>query len=203
MRRDAALRGWYRIGEHSTNSVRDLPRVAVATLSIVGCPVLAVLALGSSGTIGSPLLLVAVGVALSLAASHAGAAYWRRRRGGGDLLFAELLIWGWVGRWRLERSIASAEKLLEPRAGAVGAPPSERRRRARLLDRLSRRLETRDPYTHGHSRRVARHSTAVAARMGLPPELVAKVRAAAGPAQPGRRTVPSPPAAAPIRFAPG
>ncbi|MBW8060557.1 MAG: HD-GYP domain-containing protein, partial [Solirubrobacterales bacterium] len=160
-----------------TDPVRRLPQVAVATFTVVGCPIFAVFALRSSGAIVSPLLLVAVAVALSIVASHAGAAYWRNRRAAGDLLFGELMVWGWIGRRRLDRLIANAEALLGP--GGAAAPGPKPGNRARLLERLSRSLEARDPHTHGHSRRVARHSSAIAERMGLPPEQVAKVRAAA------------------------
>ncbi len=47
-----------------------------------------------------------------------------------------------------------------------------------LLTQLSSGLEARDPYTHGHSRRVARHAANIAKRMGLPRPEVAKIRAA-------------------------
>ncbi len=40
-------------------------------------------------------------------------------------------------------------------------------------------METRDPYLHGHSCRVARHSWMIARRMGLPRAEVARIRTAA------------------------
>ena len=48
-----------------------------------------------------------------------------------------------------------------------------------LLRKLSSLLEARDPYTHGHSRRVARHSERIAREMGLPRDALARIRAAA------------------------
>jgi putative nucleotidyltransferase with HDIG domain len=48
-----------------------------------------------------------------------------------------------------------------------------------MLERLSRTLEARDPHTHGHSRRVARQAAALAKRMSLPPEQIARIRTAA------------------------
>lgn len=176
------------MGPQTTASLRHLPRVAISTLIIVGCPALTVLALNASGLIASSLLLVAVGVALSIAASQAGAAYWKRRRGPEDLLFAELMVWGWLKRRRFERLLADAERLLGSRHGSVeGLDPS---RRARLLERLSRSLETRDPYTHGHSRRVARHSVAIAGKMGASPEEVARIRSAAAIHDVGKIDIP-------------
>jgi len=73
--------------------------------------------------ISSPWVSVALTVGLSLAASSAGSAYWRERGGAGELLFSELLVWGWVRRWRQERELRDASRLLElanPR-GAAGA----------------------------------------------------------------------------------
>ncbi len=48
-----------------------------------------------------------------------------------------------------------------------------------LLQRLSRLLEARDAYTHGHSRRVARHAGRIARAMRLSPTEIAKIRTAA------------------------
>jgi len=53
---------------------------------------LAVSALHGSGAITTPVWLVAVGVALSVAVSRAGAALWAGRTGAGDTLFAETEI---------------------------------------------------------------------------------------------------------------
>lgn len=52
-------------------------------------------------------------------------------------------------------------------------------RRAQLLTELAAELESRDPYTHGHSRRVAHHATMIALRLGLAPGEIVTVRAAA------------------------
>src|SRR5205807_9189871 len=53
------------------------------------------------------------------------------------------------------------------------------KRRIELFESLASALEARDAYTHGHTRRVTRHATAIAERMGLSKEQVAKVRTAA------------------------
>jgi hypothetical protein len=57
---------------------------------------------------------------------------------------------------------------------------------------MSALLEARDPYTHGHSRRVARHSERIARGLGLPPEQVAKIRSAALVHDIGKINVPRP-----------
>ena len=82
----------------------------------------------------------------------------------------------WIQRWSTERRVAVAVRLLR------GGDPSvdlTRGRRAQLLSELAAQLEARDPYTHGHSRRVARHAVIIAIRMGLPEAQVGTIRAAA------------------------
>jgi len=81
-----------------------------------------------------------------------------------------------IGRWTAERQLAAALQLLR---GAGGTNDLSRGRRAELLTELAAELESRDPWTHGHSRRVARHATMIASRMGLPERQVRLVRAAA------------------------
>ena len=161
-------------------SVRRLPQAAVATFAVVGIPILAVSALRASGAVTSLIPLVAAGVALSVAASYLGAAVWATGKGSGDVLFADLMLWGLVRRWWAERQLSSAARLLGLRESA-GDPPAQlsASRRARLLKQLAGALEARYPDTHGHSRRVARHAAAIAKRMGLPGEEVARIRTAA------------------------
>lgn len=81
-----------------------------------------------------------------------------------------------IGRWSAERRLAAALQLLR---GAGGANDLSRGRRAELLTELAAELESRDPWTHGHSRRVAQHAAMIATRMGLSERHVRLVRAAA------------------------
>jgi putative nucleotidyltransferase with HDIG domain len=83
---------------------------------------------------------------------------------------------GWIHRWSTERRVAVAVRLLH---GSEGAGDMTRGRRAELLSELAAELEARDPYTHGHSRRVARHAVIIAIRMGLSDLQVSRIRAAA------------------------
>jgi putative nucleotidyltransferase with HDIG domain len=80
------------------------------------------------------------------------------------------------GRWSTERRLAAALALLR---GVAGGNDLSRGRRAELLTQLASELESRDPWTHGHSRRVAHHAALIAARMGLSDRQVRLVRAAA------------------------
>jgi HD domain len=160
---------------------RYLIPVATATVSVAVCPVLIVWWLRASGAVGSPVLGMLFGMALSLGASWLGCALWERRVGSEDVLFSELLIWGFLRRLRSERRLASARELLGPMSQAQrrvtdGLSPE---RQAKLLEQLAAGMDTRDPNTHGHSRRVARHSWMIAKRMGLPREQVARIRTAA------------------------
>ncbi len=68
----------------------------LATFAVAVLPVLVVAAIQSTGALRSTLSSVAVAAALSLGASVAGSALWTRRRGSRDVVFADLMIWGWV-----------------------------------------------------------------------------------------------------------
>lgn len=81
-----------------------------------------------------------------------------------------------TGRWSTESRLAAALQLLR---GAQGTGEFIWGRRAELLAELAAELESRDPWTHGHSRRVAHHAAMIAVRMGLPKRQVRIVRAAA------------------------
>jgi HD-GYP domain-containing protein (c-di-GMP phosphodiesterase class II) len=82
----------------------------------------------------------------------------------------------WIQRWSSERRVSVAVRLLR---GAEGSADLTRGRRAQLLSDLAAELEARDPYTHGHSRRVARHAVVIAMRMGVAERHVGTIRAAA------------------------
>ncbi len=143
-----------------------LPALAVSVIETAGRPWLVV---------GSVLLAMA----LSVTAASVGSAIWMRTPGSRDLVFGDLMLWGWLRRLRAERRLSHAWELLEDgaqdgRGGALG-----RERRSEVLQEVSSLLEARDAYTHGHSRRVTRHSERIAREMGLSPEEVAKVRLAA------------------------
>jgi hypothetical protein len=134
-----------------------------------------------NGVVSSPWLSMVLAGALSLAASFAGAWYWRRRPDGGPLLFSDLLIWGWLRRWRQERKLADAIRALGldhpdvagSEQGLSAARPE------RVLSQLADAIERQDVYLRGHSRRVARHAGMIAQGMRLPAEEVDRVRAAA------------------------
>ena len=158
-----------------------LPLVLVATFLVVVAPLLLVFWLRKSGVVTSVWAGMLAGVVVSFVASYASAAFWKTRTDSRDILFSELMIWGWVLRWRSERRLSAAADLLglttgRPKAISGGSLTNEQK--TGLLTQLTSALEARDPYTHGHSRRVARHASNIAKRMGMAREDVAKIRAA-------------------------
>ena len=155
---------------------RYLPQVALATLAVVGLPLAVVTAIQLEGGLRSPWLSMVVAVGLSVAISSAGLAIWKRRPGSRDIVFGDLMLWGFIRRRRADRRIASATYLLNDTEGGAGLDAEERMEGLHLLGSS---LESRDAYTHGHTRRVTRYTEAIARRMGLSQEQVARVRTAA------------------------
>jgi len=171
-----------------------LPLVAAVTLLVAIMPVLLVWWLRASGLMTSFWAGAALGVTVALVTSYAGGAFWKTRTGSRDILFSELLLWGWLARWRNDRRLSAAADVLglasaRPQAVTDGRLTNEQK--AGLLTQLSTSLEARDPYTHGHSRRVARHATNVAKRMGVASDQVAKIRAAAAMHDVGKLETPT------------
>ena len=162
---------------------RLLPSVALATFYVAVAPVLIVWVLQATGVLRSQVLAIVGVLALSLGASSLGSWWWKTRPGSEDVLFGDLILWGWLRRWRTERRLSKAESLL----GFGNLDPA---RQAELLEQLASALEARDPYTYGHSRRVARYSALIAKRMKLPQEKVAKIRTAAAVHDVGKIIVP-------------
>jgi len=171
-----------------------LPLVLTATFAVVVAPMLVVFWLRQSEIVGSPWIGTAIGVALTLGISQAGAALWKAKADS-ELLFSELMLWGWVQRWRNERRLTAAADLLgltegKPKPISGGALTNEQK--SSLLTQLTTSLEARDHYTHGHSRRVARHAANIAKRMGLSRAEVTKIRAAGAMHDVGKVETPIP-----------
>ena len=149
------------------------PRVMLATLVVTVLPGLAAGALQAVGLVDSWLWSAGIAVVLSMAAAAGGSTWWARRPASRDIVFADLMLWGWLRRVRTERRLASARWLLGRSADLDPA------RQTVLLERLSAALEGRDLYTHGHSRRVTRHAYRIAQQLGLSAEEAARIRTAA------------------------
>ena len=152
---------------------RYLPQVAIVTLLVAVCPAALVFWLRTERVVSSVPVAIVLAAALSLALSWAGSQYWRRRRDQ-ELVFGELPVWGFARRWRAERRIDSARKLL-----GRGGDTAHQKLQATELTQLVSALESADTYSNGHSRRVARYSWMIATHMGLSPIEVSEIRLAA------------------------
>ena len=155
-------------------------------------PAALVWGLALSGVVTGFIPLLAVGLFVSLLVAYGGRVLWQLRPGSRDLLFSDLMLWGWLRRRRLERHLGDAVALLGLGSKGVRARSDELDPETRLkaLKKLVTALEARDPYTHGHSRRVARYSTMIAKKLGVPAADVAKIRLAATVHDVGKLVVP-------------
>ena len=163
------------MGVHRPDGVRlgrYLPLSIGVTIAVTVAPLAAVTQLGPAHGFLEICLHVVAAVTLSMLIARVLAALWTRDDQSSDLVFGDLLLWGWLRR-------ALAERRLDAATRELATPPGTDRDRAALLRRLSTLLEARDPYTHGHSRRVARHAERIAKEIGLPSGQISKIRAAA------------------------
>jgi putative nucleotidyltransferase with HDIG domain len=160
---------------------RLLPMVVVWTAIVSIPPLCLVWNLRASGVVMSMPLLVAIGILASLALAAVGRFYWESRPRRSDLTFSELMIWGFLRRWKVERRLSNARELLglSRRVPVGDAKDLTVQKKVKLLEQLAGALESQDPYTHGHSRRVARHAALIAKTMAVPRAERVKIRAAA------------------------
>lgn len=162
--------------------------VVIATTVVGIMPLLAVYAFEAATGITSAWIGAGLGVVLSALLAIGGAAFWRRF-GRTDLVFSDLLIWGyirhiWVGR-RLGRMNDQLDELLD--ASLTGLSREER---VRMLADFTGVMEATDPYTRGHSRRVTNFSYMIAKTMGLRKSQIEDIRTAAAVHDIGKIHVP-------------
>jgi len=175
--------------------VRYLPLVFTVTLVVVGVPVAFVWAMRLAGVLSSPLLLflaaLVMSMLLSLGAGHLWQVYGLRD----DIVFSDLLIWGFARRIRQERALADAVAragiALHASARAMEGQAHDGGIRGGELERLAQVLEGQDRYLNGHSRRVARHATMIAREMGFRDEALERLRVAAALHDVGKLLTPS------------
>jgi putative nucleotidyltransferase with HDIG domain len=153
--------------------VAFLPLSVLATLTVVVGPVSVVAALVPPHGMLWEVLAVVLAVLGSLAIASVGAWLWMRWPRSREVIFAELMLWGWVRRFRAERRLARTRDLFES-ARESGSTVS-----IELLTQLSDLHQAVDPYLHGHSRRVASYAARIAREMRLSPTEIANVETAA------------------------
>lgn len=164
-------------------SVRPyLGHAFLATAAVVLLPVVCITLLFVVVSPDPPMLVTAAAAVLVvLATIVAGTALWMRRPDSAFISFSDLMLPRWIQRRRAEKQLVEGARLLglDPSGQPVDhvrVPPDEQ---LRVLKDLTAALEAKDPYTHGHSQRVERHSYRTAAAMGLPASDLEDVRKAA------------------------
>ena len=162
----------------------------VATSLVVVAPPLLVMWLQGMGYIDSAILGLVASVLGSMVASTLGAALWMQFARSNDVVFADLLPWGFLRRMIMEKRIFNSAQLVrETRRSATGSASSSNFQ-VKTLEKLATALEATDPYTHGHSRRVARLSCMIAKQLGLPKKKIRLIRVAAAVHDVGKLHVP-------------
>ncbi|MEA2224808.1 MAG: hypothetical protein QOE67_90 [Solirubrobacteraceae bacterium] len=152
---------------------RYLPLAIGATGLVILLPAAIVASLLPSGGVAMTLVPAVAAVAISLILATGAAALWKRQPRSRDVVFADLMLWGWLRRCWTERRLSQARELFDSarRAGPLV--------NIELLLGLSRLLEARDAYIHGHGQRVARHAVRIGRAMNLSEREVAKIATAA------------------------
>jgi hypothetical protein len=100
-----------------------------------------------------------VSLASGILCSAVATQIWERRSRTAEVSFSELMIWSW---YRVQK----AERRLERGLREVHTAETYERR-LEILYELSGALESKDPYTRGHSRRVERYSFLIAGELGM------------------------------------
>jgi putative nucleotidyltransferase with HDIG domain len=131
----------------------------------------------------SALAALALSFVLSLVCAAVVSRIWERRSKAAEISFSELMIWSW---YRLQK----AERRIERGVEEVEAATTQREQ-LQVLHELTAALESKDPYTRGHSKRVERHSFKTGVAMGLPLADVEVLRKSASLHDVGKIRVPN------------
>lgn len=172
---------------------RYLPHAFLATVWVICVPMLLVSSyIRLIDPPPSRLLSATLGVLLSVAAVIAGTAVWMRRPGSGVVSFGDLMLWGWIRRYRAEKSLRDGSRVLGfDRTGRpVGQVNLTVEEQLKVLHQLNDALETKDPYTHGHSRRVEKHCYRMGMQLSLGDKELEDLRLAAALHDVGKVAVP-------------
>ena len=161
-----------------------LPQSIAATLFMLGLP-LAVVWVSSRFLYFElhPAAALFASLALSLICAVVVSRVWEYRVRKIEISFSELMIWSW---YRLQKAERRLERGL--RAAETAQTHDEQ---LLILNELTAALESKDPYTRGHSRRVERHSFKIGVAMGLPLEDVEVLRMSASLHDVGKIRIPN------------
>ena len=129
------------------------------------------------------VIALVLSVALSYLCAAGAARLWERRSKVTEVSFSELMIWSW---YRLSKAERRIERNL--RSAATAETHEEQ---LEVLNGLADALESKDPYTRGHSKRVERHSFKTGVAMSLPLEDVEMLRMSAALHDVGKVKIPN------------
>lgn len=180
-----------RTRDHFVNVRPFFGLALLATAAVAGLPFGLVIAWVSFGSPSALGLILAALITMSLVFA-AGSALWKRTPESADISFGELMIWGWVLRKRADDRLHEGVRLLgldrsgQPQQPVLITPE----RQISVLHELNAALESKDPYTHGHSQRVERHVYRTGAAMGLSSSAIEELRFAAALHDVGKIRVP-------------
>jgi len=136
----------------------------------------------------NPFVTWAITAVFSATLLMLGTGWWIRQPGSTTMSFGELMLWRWVRRRNADEKVAEGARVF----GTSAAPgiATTRRGQLEMLRSLNAALETRDPYTRGHARRVERHSYRTGLAMHLSVDDIFDLRLAASLHDIGKIEVP-------------
>ena len=151
-----------------------LPHSLVATAVVAALPLYLAFFLGPR--IGVAATVISIGASIAL--GRIGAFLWQHHSGSRDVVFNDLLLWGYIRRIRARDGLMRNATRLGLQTGTLEGRLLTLDEQTRMLKKLAVSLETGDPYTNGHSQRVARHAYMIAKALRLPRSMQEKVRLA-------------------------
>ena len=166
----------------------------VATAAVVVVPLVIVAGVTFSVRTGAPVFAaLVVGAILSLSAALIGSWLWKRRPESMDLCFGELMLWSFLRRRRAEEKLEDGAEILGLDGGGrpLRRTQLSKEQRLKILHDLAHALETKDPYTHGHSTRVEELAVKTAVVLRLSKEEIDELRTAASLHDVGKIRVPT------------
>jgi putative nucleotidyltransferase with HDIG domain len=105
------------------------------------------------------LSALVLSVVLSFLCAAIASRIWEHRSKTAEISFSELMIWSWYRLQKAERKIERSVRAAE----TAGSHDEQ----LQVLHELTAALESKDPYTRGHSKRVERHCFKTGVAMGL------------------------------------
>ena len=166
----------------------------VATAAVVVLPLVIAAGVTFSVRTGAPVLAaLLVGAFLSVSAAILGSWLWKRRPESMDLSFGELMLWSFLRRRAAEEKLEDGAEVLGLDRGGrpLRRTQLSKEQRLKILRDLAHALETKDPYTHGHSTRVEELAAKTAAVMHLSDEEIDELRTAASLHDVGKIRIPT------------